>query len=112
MAGESKVLGPSIWMIIISLLLCWLPGFGPLIAGYVGGKMAGDVRHAFQAAMLPMVVVGVAVFLLLTLTGGLIMGPVAAVLGVVGGTAMLIYLVTLEIALVAGAVVGGLLADN
>lgn len=101
---HKKILGPSIWMIIISLLLFWLPGVGPLIAGYVGGKMAGDVSHAFKAALLPMVLVGVVVFFAITLIGLPIVGAIA-------GAAVIIYIAIIEIALIAGAVVGGLLAS-
>lgn len=39
-SGGSIIMG-MIWMFIISLLLIWLPGLGPLIAGIVGGKSAG-----------------------------------------------------------------------
>jgi len=109
---EPSILGPSAWMIIISLLLFWLPGFGPLIAGYVGGKRAGDVSHAFQAALLPMAVVGVVVFLILFLFMGPLLGPIAAGIGVVAGTYIFIHLALLEIALIAGAIIGGLLAEK
>lgn len=105
MSKEPSVLGPSIWMIVISLLLCWLVGFGPLIAGYVGGKRAGDVSHAFQAALLPMVLGGFLVFLALTFIG-------VPFIGAIAGTALIVWIVAHEIALIAGAVIGGLLAEK
>ena len=101
---DKKVVGPAIWMIIISLLLFWLPGFGPLIAGYVGGRMAGDASHAFKAALLPMILVGIVVFLAITMVGLPIVGAIA-------GAVVIIYIAVLEIALIAGAIVGGLLAS-
>ena len=105
MDRESSVLGPSIWMIVISLLLCWLVGFGPLIAGYVGGRRAGDVSHAFQAALLPMVLGGFLVFLALTFIG-------VPFVGVIAGTVLVIWIIAHEIALIAGALIGGLLAEK
>lgn len=110
MNREPSVLVPSIWMMVISLLLFWLTGFGPLIAGFVGGRKAGDVGHAVMAALLPMVVVGGATFVLLTFVMAPFLGPIAAALGAVAGTLIIIHLVILEIALVAGAVIGGLMA--
>ena len=104
MAEQGKILGPSIWMIVVSLLLFWLPGFGPLIAGYVGGRMAGNVSAAFSAALLPMVVAGLGVFIAVTLIG-------LPFIGVIAGTALVIYIIAHEIALIAGAVIGGLLAS-
>ena len=41
------------WMVVLSVLLVWLPGLGPLIAGIVGGKLAGDVLTGLLAALLP-----------------------------------------------------------
>ena len=105
MAEQGKVLGPSIWMIVVSLLLFWLPGFGPLIAGYVGGRMAGNVSAAFSAALLPMVVAGLGVFIAVTLIG-------LPFIGAIAGTALAIYILVHEIALIAGAVIGGLLAST
>jgi hypothetical protein len=54
----------AIWMFLISILLFWLPVFGPLIAGYVGGKKAGGIGPALGAVFLPALVLGVAFFVL------------------------------------------------
>ena len=51
-SGGSILLG-MIWMFVISVLLIWLPGLGPLIAGIVGGKVAGSVGNGLMAALLP-----------------------------------------------------------
>jgi len=101
----SRILAPAVWMIIISMLLFWLPGLGPLIAGYVGGRMAGDISSAIKAALLPMVIAGAAVFVLITMVG-------LPIVGIVAGAFVFIYLAILEIALIAGAVVGGALASS
>ncbi len=41
------------WMIGLSILLSWIPIFGGLIAGYVGGSKAGSVGRAVVAVFLP-----------------------------------------------------------
>ena len=41
------------WMIGLSILLSWIPLFGGLIAGYVGGSKAGSVGRAVAAVFLP-----------------------------------------------------------
>ena len=105
MKRNPRILIPSFWMIVISLLLFWLPGAGPLIAGYVGGRLAGDVRHALSAALLPMVAAGVGVFFAITLVGLPFVGALA-------GALVIVYIIVVEIALIAGAVIGGLLAST
>ena len=39
---------------ILSMLLFWIPPFGQMIAGYVGGRKAGTPRKGFAAALMPM----------------------------------------------------------
>ncbi len=39
---------------ILSILLFWLPPFGQMIAGYVGGRKAGTPRKGMLAALAPM----------------------------------------------------------
>ncbi len=41
------------WTFTLSILLAWLPFFGPLIAGYVGGKKAKHTGSAFAAVIVP-----------------------------------------------------------
>lgn len=53
-----------VWMFVISLLLFWLPLFGPLIAGFVGGKRAGGVGAAVGAVLLPAVLLALMFFAL------------------------------------------------
>jgi len=105
MSREGKILAPSIVMILVSLLLYWLPGFGPLIAGYVGGRMAGNARDALFAALLPMVVAGIGVFVAISLFG-------LPVVGVIAGALLVLYIIALEIGLIAGAIIGGFLATS
>ena len=71
-------------MVVLSLLLFWVPIFGPFLAGFVGGRKAGSVGNAVLAAILPGVVFGVALFLLASgLTGLPVLGFVAGAGGLV-----------------------------
>lgn len=99
----SVVMG-AVWMVLLSILLCWLPLLGPLIAGVVGGKTAGGVGSALLAALLPSIVLGAALFVFATaLTGFPIIGVVAGM----GG--MVLAMVGIG-PLLLGALIGGLIA--
>ncbi len=99
----SVMLG-MMWMFIISLLLIWLPGLGPLIAGIVGGKVAGGILRGFVAALLPGLLLAVALFAFGSLFTGL---PVVGV--IIAGGGILLYLIYIPVLLI-GALIGGLLA--
>lgn len=43
------------YILILSLMLWWIPTFGQMIAGYVGGRKAGNHWKAAGAAVLPVV---------------------------------------------------------
>jgi len=94
----------AIWMFIISLLLIWLPFFGPLIAGFVGGKKAGGVGSALGAVFLPAIVLGIVFFVLGTATGLPIVGAVT------GGVVFLTVAALAVGPLLVGAILGGALA--
>ena len=54
---EKKIYGfwTGVWYTtILSILLFWLPPFGQMIAGYVGGRKAGNPRSGTLAALAPM----------------------------------------------------------
>ena len=91
-------------MFLISLLLFWLPGIGSLIAGIVGGMKAGGVVNGLIAALLPSIVLGVALFLFASaLTGMSLLGAIA---GAGGFVLLLLHIGPLLI----GALIGGLFA--
>jgi hypothetical protein len=89
------------WMGGLSLLLFWLPGFGPLIAGLVGGFKAGSVGRAILAVFLPAVLMGIlAAGAAVYLTDFMLWGVVAGI-----GT---VALMLLQIGpLLLGAIAGG-----
>ncbi len=104
MAEKGSIGAAIFWMCIISLLLCWLQFFGPLIAGFVGGKKAGGVGNALMAVFLPCILVGAAVFIFFTMvTFNPLVGLVASI-----GMSMLIVLNIGSLLL--GAIIGGAMA--
>lgn len=92
------------WMGGLSLLLFWLPVFGPLIAGLVGGYKAGTIGRAVLAVFLPAVLMGLlAAGAAAYLTEFMLWGVVAGI-----GT---VALMLLQIGpLLGGAILGGLAA--
>jgi hypothetical protein len=103
---RGSVFWGAVWMLLLSMLLFWLPGIGSLIAGVVGGKVAGSVGRAFLASLLPSIALGAALFVLATLlTAWPLLGFIAAIggftFGVVGAGVLIV-----------GALIGGLLADG
>jgi hypothetical protein len=90
-------------MFVLSLLLFWLPIFGPLIAGFVGGRKAGTLGNAILAVILPSIVFGVILFLLASLLTGL---PVVGFFAGAGGMVLALAHVG---PLLVGAIVGAIL---
>lgn len=104
MAERGSIGSAIFWMCVIGLLLCWLQFFGPLIAGFVGGKKAGSVGNALAAVFLPCILIGAAVFIFFTM---LTFNPLAGLVASVG----IAMLIVLNIgSLLLGAIIGGAMA--
>lgn len=103
-APKGSIFWGSFWMLTLSLLLFWLPGIGSLLAGIVGGKIAGGVGRAFFASILPSLLLGAALFALTSLLIGM---PWLAMIAGLGG-----FMIAVIGAgtMVLGALIGGLLA--
>ncbi len=99
----SMIMG-MIWMFVISILLFWLPAFGPLIAGIVGGKIAGGVGPGMMAALLPGILLAVALFV-----GGTMLTLLPVIGAVLAGGGFLLYVFYIPPLLI-GALIGGLMA--
>ncbi len=91
-------------MLALSLLLVWLPILGPLIAGGVGGRMAGSPGRGVALALVPAVVVGLVIVLAL----GAFDLPV---LGAVAGVGVALVVLVQDVPLLAGAAIGGATAS-
>ena len=61
---QGSIASAMVWMFIISILLFWIPILGSLIAGFVGGRKAGNVGSAIVAVFLPGIIFFVVLFLL------------------------------------------------
>lgn len=86
MAQRPGSIGSAIlWMFVLSLLLFWLPIIGPLIAGFVGGRKAGNVGDAILAVILPALVFGAVLFFIASVLTGL---PVVGFFAGAGGVVL------------------------
>jgi hypothetical protein len=94
-------------MLLVPLALIWVPvpGLGALIGGFVGGYVAGRPGRAFFLALLPVLLVAIVAILVSTGFGLPIVGAVLA------GVA-LIFFVAHTVALLVGAIVGGLVGQS
>ena len=102
--NNGSIIIGMIWMFVLSLLLFWLPGLGTLIAGIVGGKLAGGVMAGLTAAMLPGIVVAIALFF-----AGTMLTALPVIGAVLAGGGLLLYILYIPPLLI-GALIGGLLA--
>lgn len=91
-------------MLGLSLLLFWLPIAGPLIAGGVGGRMAGTPGRGLLLALLP----AVAVAILIVVVLGAFDLPV---LGTVAGLGVGLVVLVQDLPLLVGAALGGATAQ-
>ena len=105
MSSEPKgsITKAILWMLFLSILLFWLPIFGALIAGVVGGKKAGGVGSAILAVFIPAIIMAVLAFALATVLSGI---PVIDLVAGLGGLSMALINVG---PLLVGAIIGGIL---
>lgn len=54
------------YIIVLSAILWWLPLFGPMLAGYVGGRRTGGPRKGFFASVVALIAIGIVHFLLMS----------------------------------------------
>ncbi len=102
MANNQGSVGSAIlWMFVISILLFWLPVFGGLLAGFVGGRKAGNVERALIAVFLPALVFGGLIFAF----SGLLLGM--PILGAIAGFGAVLGAVLHVGPMLLGAIVGG-----
>ena len=105
MANENKgsIISGIFWMFLISILLFWLPGLGPLIAGIVGGKKSGGLLNAILAVFLPAIILGIMLFIF----GSALTG--APVIGFVAGAGSFVLVISNVGPLLIGAIIGGIM---
>lgn len=94
------------WMFLLEILLFWIPIAGSAIAGFVGGRKAGDLGNAIVAVFLPIIVFAVVLGLLAT-----VLIPIP-VLGAFAGLGGFMFAFMHVGPLLLGAAVGGLTVDK
>ncbi len=52
------------YMVILSALLWWIPLFGPMVAGYVGGRRTGDPKKGLVASVVSLGMIGIIYYML------------------------------------------------
>lgn len=87
-------------MLLLAVLLSWLPILGPLVAGFVGGRMIGDEKRALAVALIPAVALAIVLWLIMAAFD-------LPVLGAVAGFAALVIVAIQEVPLIVGAWFGG-----
>lgn len=98
--SSGSLLQGALWMLILAILLSWLPILGPLVAGFVGGRMIGDQGRALGIALIPAVLLaGVLWFILAAFD--------LPVLGAVAGFGVFVVIAVQELPLLIGAWFGG-----
>lgn len=90
----------GLWMLILAIFLSWLPVLGPLIAGFVGGRMIGEEKRALSVALIPGLVLAGVLWLILAAFE-------LPVLGAVAGFGALVVVAVQELPLLLGAWFGG-----
>jgi len=100
---DSSIIASSMWMILVSLLLFFLPAVNGLIGGAVGGYKAGSVKRGLFAAVLPAVVVGILLWVIFAIFG-------APLIGFIGGLAIGVWALLSSLGLLVGALIGGAMA--
>jgi hypothetical protein len=94
-------------MLFVPLALIWLPipGLAAGIGGFVGGYVVRRPGRAFMLALLPVLIIDVVALLVATGLGLPIVGAVLA-------GAAFIFFVVHSVALLAGAILGGLVGQS
>ena len=97
---SGSALQGALWMLVLAILLSWLPIVGPLVAGFVGGRMVGYRGRAVGIALLPAILLAVLLWVIIAAFE-------LPVLGAVAGVGVLLVIIVQELPLLAGAWFGG-----
>ena len=98
---QGSVLVAILWMFFLSLLLFWLPVLGPLLAGFVGGRKAGNPSTALAAVCLPAAIVAAMVMLFSSAILGM------PIIGFFAGMGTFVLALSHVVPLAIGALIGG-----
>ncbi len=100
-ATTGSIARGTVWMLVLSILLFWMPVAGPLIAGFVGGRKSGSIGNAILAALLPGILIGIVAFFFASV---LTLNPLFGFLAGMGGAGLaLVHIGPMLIAAIVGA---------
>lgn len=102
---KSNIVIGSIWMVVITLALFFIPLVNGLIGGFVGGYKVGGVPRALTAAILPAIVVAAGLWLLLIILD-------FPVIGFIAGAAVGLLILLADVGVFLGAALGGAVAQR
>lgn len=103
--GASSVVSASVWMVIITVALFFLPVINGLIGGFVGGYKVGSPGRAIGAAVLPALIASGGLWLLLIAFDLPVVGFVA---GITAGILILLA----DLGIFVGALIGGAMSNK
>jgi hypothetical protein len=103
---RGSILSAMGWMFLLEILLFWIPFVGSFIAGFVGGRKAGDGGSAVVAVFLPVIVFSILLGGLATVVSTI---PLVGLFAGLGGFA---FAAIHAGPLLFGAIVGGLTVDR
>ena len=95
---KGSVFWAAVVMFIGGLVLSFIPFFGGLIAGVVGGKIAGSSERGVFAAVIPAILTGL---------GILLVGLIHPLIGIIAGVAAFFWAALHLIGVGIGAFIGG-----
>lgn len=105
-SNRPTILGSALVMLILALVLSFIPTIGAFSAGLVGGRRARGVGRAVLAALVPSIASGLVAYWIASAFSDI---PFLGLIASVGAGA--VALVTSS-SLIAGALVGGILAED
>lgn len=103
---RNSIVMSSIVMIAVTLLLFFLPLLNGLIGGAIGGWMAGSTSRGVKAALLPAIVVAIALLLLLAVF------DVPLAFGFLAGLGGAVIVILADLGILIGAAIGGAMSER
>jgi hypothetical protein len=102
---KSSLFMSSLWMIVISLLLFFVPVVNGFIGGLVGGYKAGTMLRGIEAALIPALIVALGLGILLAMFH-------APTMAIVSGLTGFLVVALSSIGIILGGAVGGLASNS
>jgi hypothetical protein len=102
---RSSLFAASLWMIVISLVLFFVPVINGFIGGLVGGYKAGTALRGVEAALIPALIVAAGLGILLAMFH-------APTMAIISGLTGFVVVALSSIGIILGGAVGGLISNS